>query len=139
MSCDCERPKKTNECVFTQGDPRIFRLKPCVQSNMPSLDVRTNMIRDACSIVHQERKSAFLQNWCDPCFAYEDDGTEMPAYAREECTVSTCKVTTHNETGLGQVRANDGGRLQGYDVIYYPINGETVDGKYAAVGAFKAL
>lgn len=137
--CNCERPQEVT-CPIVTGNPRIFThfLPPCEIGNMPALQRRTEMITNADKYINMERTDAFVKNRCEPCFAYEENGTELPIHSKMTCNESFCTITMDDAQGLGQGRNNDTSRFSGFDPIYYPIDGKPV-GKFAAVDGFRTL
>lgn len=136
-SCNCERPHETT-CPYISGDPRIFAAKQCKFASESTHATRVQMMRNADKYIRDDRQFAFVTNRCQPCFAYEDDGTEMPMFNKLTCNGAFCSVDVMNQDGLGQARTNDSGRFNGFNTMFYPINGKP-EGRYASAGAFETL
>ena len=139
--CNCTRPPQTT-CPYISGDPRIFKSpkSTCVMSNTSNFDERLHMVHNADKYIRQDRVDAFVKKRCEPCFAYEENGTEVPELSKLSCNGSFCAVATNDTNGLGQGRSNDGFRFQGFDPMYYPVEGKPAGNTfYASFDGFSSL
>lgn len=137
--CNCVRPPQPT-CPYISGDPRIFKAFQCHMSNTSNLEDRQSLVHNANTYIQQDRVDAFVKKRCEPCFAYEENGTEVPEITKLVCNGSFCTVSNNGEGGLGQGRANDGFRFQGFDPMFYPIEGKPSGNTfYAAFDGFNSL
>ena len=96
-------PKMSDGRHFTDYRPRCAVNFPQEFKDAPvnSYEYRQYLIKNAESLMSQNRQQAFRENACGPCVEPFHQGTMLPEQGMVECNGSTCRYVVNDPNGLG--------------------------------------
>lgn len=90
--------------LFTDFRPRSNAVEDLLRSGSSSYDYRQQLIKNASSLMSEDRRAAAAVAGCRPCQGAE---VPMPEFQVETCDNSTCALRMADVNGLGRGRDFD--------------------------------
>ena len=150
MNCsDCKRESASPQesCPYRMQDGRGLTdyHTRCSQNQFlqmrtklpSSYDYRMYLTQNATSLMEEDRRKAWTENKCTPCYDVNESGTMLPEQSQVNCDGRLCQTTPGNPAGLGQGRSYQfpqNGSLKEFAPAhvsgatgFYPIGGAETD------------